>query len=282
MGAHVDVMTRSGTYVYCIVADTKRPKPPRTRAGLAGLGAVRLLPIIWNSRSTAGTSGSPRPRRGLDMWAVVADAPLKEYGEQAINRGLTDLNWVSRAAVAHEAIVESFSAAPAVLPMKLFTIFTSDERVLEHFARERLQIQTLLARVRNHEEWGIRVVLDRARAVAGPDRGAARKDSTSGAGYLQRKKAQQEASAELAQRSRDMMADLYDRFARDATLAKRRTANELPAQGGPLLLDAAFLVPRSRSARFRSLVDRKTQALAPQGYGITLSGPWPPYTFMQD
>jgi hypothetical protein len=276
MGAHVDVMIRSGTYVYCIVADTKRPKPPRARAGLPGLGAVRLLPIIWKGR------GAAAPRRALDMWAVVADAPLKDYNEQAINRGLTDLNWVSRAAVAHEAIVESFSAAPVVLPMKLFTIFTSDERVLEHFARERLQIETLLARVHNHDEWGIRVVLDRARAVADSDRRAARKDGPSGAGYLQRKKAQQEASARLAQRSRDVMADLYDRFARDATLARRRTAHELPVQGGPLLLDAAFLVPRSRSSRFRSLVDRKTQTLAPQGYGITLSGPWPPYTFMQD
>jgi gas vesicle protein GvpL/GvpF len=281
MGAHVDVMTGSGTYVYCIVADTKRPHAPRTRRGLRGLGAVRLLPVTWNRGGAAKASGSPRPRRELEMWAVVADAPLKDYGEQAINRGLTDLDWVSRAAVAHEVIVESFSAAPAVLPMKLFTIFTSDERVLEHIIRERLQIQTLLARVKNHDEWGIRVVLDRAYAVAG-DRGAARRADKSGAVYLQRKKAQQDASAELAQRSRDVIADLYDRLTQDATLARRRAATELPAQGGPLLLDAAFLVLRSRTSRFRSVVARKTLALAPQGYAVTLSGPWPPYTFVQE
>jgi hypothetical protein len=282
MGAHVDGMTRSGTYVYCIVADAKRPRAPRTRHGLRGLGAIRLLPVPGTRRGPARTNGSRRPRRELQMWAVVADAPLKDYGEQAINRGLTDLDWVSRAAVAHEAIVESFSAAPAVLPMKLFTIFTSDQRVLEHIARERLHIETVLERVKNHDEWGIRVVLDRARALAGHDRKAARRDATSGAAYLQRKKAHQDASAELAQRSRDLIADLYDRLAKDATSAKRRTATELPAPGGPLLLDAAFLVPRSRTARFRSAVARKTRALGPQGYGVTLSGPWPPYTFMQD
>jgi hypothetical protein len=42
------------------------------------------------------------------LYAAVADAPLDKYGAAAINKGLTDLDWVSRAAVAHEAVVESF------------------------------------------------------------------------------------------------------------------------------------------------------------------------------
>jgi hypothetical protein len=216
------------------------------------------------------------------MWAVVADAPLAQYSEEAINRGLTDLDWVSRAAVAHERVVESFNTMPAVLPMKLFTIFMNDERVLEHVARERGHIQTLLKRVQDHDEWGVRVVLDKARALAGRAGKPSRAVAASGAGYLQRKKAQQDASTMLAQRSREVVAGLYDRLAHEATLATRRSANELPAQGGPLLLDAAFLVARTRTARFRAGVARQTRDGAPQGYVITLSGPWPPYTFMQD
>jgi hypothetical protein len=45
--------------------------------------------------------------RGLFL--VVADAPLARYGDDAIQRGLSDLDWVSRAAVAHEGVVESSS-----------------------------------------------------------------------------------------------------------------------------------------------------------------------------
>src|SRR5213083_2095260 len=93
---------------------------------------------------------------------VVADAPLDRYGEDAINRGLSDLNWVSRAAVAHEAVIEAFIAAPAVLPMKLFTIFASDDRAREHMRRDARRIDALIRRVANHQEWGLRVVLDRA------------------------------------------------------------------------------------------------------------------------
>ena len=66
------------------------------------------------------------------LHVVVADAPLSEYGEAAIARGLANLEWVSRAAMAHERVVESFGGADAVLPMKLFTIFTNEARAVAH------------------------------------------------------------------------------------------------------------------------------------------------------
>ena len=49
-----------------------------------------------------------------------------------------------------------------------------------------------------------------------------------------------------------------------------------------MLLDAAFLVPRARSATFKALAARESKALARHGYGLTVTGPWPPYTFVQD
>ena len=82
--------------------------------------------------------------------------------------------------------------------------------------------------------------------------------------------------------SNDTVAGLYDRLAKQSGFAKRRTASELPVQGGPLVLDAAFLVPTTRTRRFRSLATREARALARRGYRLTLSGPWPPYNFIQD
>ena len=73
-----------------------------------------------------------------------------------------------------------------------------------------------------------------------------------------------------------------DRLAARSGDAKRRAASELPVQGGPLLLDAAFLVPRAKAASFKALAARESRSLARQGYGLTITGPWPPYTFVQD
>jgi hypothetical protein len=258
-------MAAKGTYVYCVVASARRPRLPRVARGLPGTGPIRLVDVDDG------------------LYAVVADAPLDRYGEAAINRGLADLDWVSRAAVAHEAVVESFIAETAVLPMKLFTIFTSDERAIEHVRAERRRIAAVVKRVANHQEWGVRVVIDRDRAAAAT---APKKKAVtaprSGAAYLSQKKAQRDAGKELAANAREAVAALYDRLAAKSRLARRRTAAELPVQGGPLLLDAAFLVPRARAASFQALASRESRALARQGYGLTFSGPWPPYSFVQD
>jgi hypothetical protein len=272
-------MSTKATYVYCLIAAPREPSIRSAGKGLPGTGRVRLLAVPGGSSvpRARGVRRSPR----LARWLAVADAPVDRYGESAINHRLTDLDWVSRAAVAHESVVESFIDAGAVLPMKLFTIFASDERALEHIRTEGRKIDAVVNRVLDHHEWGVRVLLDRSTATAGAAAGRRTTDS-SGAGYLARKKAQRDRTAELGRKAREVVADLYDRLATHSSFAKRRSATELPVKGGPLLLDAAFLVPRSRTTRFRAAVAREARALAPDGYGLTLSGPWPPYSFMHD
>jgi hypothetical protein len=267
----------TGTYVYCLIAAIRRPALPRVPAGLPGTGPVRLLDV------NGGVANARRiSRRPAKQWLAVADAPLARYGEASINRRLSDLDWVSRAALAHESVVESFIGAPAVLPMKLFTIFTSDRRALEHLQREHARIGSLLDRVAGHQEWGVRIVLD-AGVPPAAKRLRSRTPSTgSGVAYLSFKKAQHLRASDLVQRARATAAGLFDRLRAQAAAAKRRAPAELPVKGGPLLLDASFLVSRSRSVRFRALVERESTALASQGYLVTLSGPWPPYTFVQD
>jgi hypothetical protein len=166
--------------------------------------------------------------------------------------------------------------------MKLFTIFTSDDRAIEHVRAERQRITSVVKRVANHQEWGVRVVLDRARVTDDAQKKRVSASMRTGVAYLTRKKAQRDAAAELATHARETVAALYDRLAGRSRVAKRRLASELPMQGSPLLLDAAFLVPRARATSFQALTARESRSLARHGYGLTVSGPWPPYSFVQD
>jgi len=167
-----------------------------------------------------------------------------------------------------------------VLPMRLFTIFMNDDRVLAHVRGDRDRIKAMVKRVANHQEWGVRVVLDRTRAAA-PSAPTPRRPS-SGVVYLAHKKTQRDAAAKLATSARETVAALYDRLSARARDARRRTASELPMEGGPLLLDAAFLVPRARAAAFQTLTAREAKSLERQGYRLAVNGPWPPYTFVKD
>jgi len=63
-------------------------------------------------------------------------------------------------------------------------------------------------------------------------------------------------------------------------LGEATQATEQAAPGSRLLLDAAFLVPTSRTRTFRAAVKRKTKELGSAGVIVSLTGPWPPYNFI--
>ena len=254
-------------YVYCLIRARTPPDVARSSRGLPGTSRVRAL------------------RVDESLWLIVADAPLSRYGDEPIARGLKDLDWVAAAAMAHERVVEHFTDAKAVVPLKLFTLFASDERALAHVAEDRRRIERLLDRVTGRQEWGVRVMLDETRAlrrwterVARDARRPSRR-APSGATFLRRKKAERDATRALLADARRGADEAFATLARDADQAKRRTLSTVETQAR-LLLDAAFLVPSRRAGRFRTVVDRLAGRLKDRGSRLSLTGPWPPYTFV--
>jgi hypothetical protein len=67
---------------------------------------------------------------------------------------------------------------------------------------------------------------------------------------------------------------VFDELGRVADAAHARTA-----PGTNLLLDAAFLVSTRRAAVFRRTLARAASGLLRDGCPVSLTGPWPPYTF---
>ncbi|HEV3190136.1 MAG TPA: GvpL/GvpF family gas vesicle protein [Polyangiaceae bacterium] len=272
------------------------PRLPPSRRALPGMGPVRVVEVPAKpGRGAVPHAVGPAKRRraaSSRMFVILADAPVNLYDEAGIERGLGDLEWVSRAAVAHERVIEAFLDVTALLPMKLFTIFKTEERALEYIAGEKRRFTAAAKRVADHHEWGMRVAFDPLRArVLSSSRVPARKrsvvggggeEAVSGATYLRYKKAQLRAAAEGSALAKKTASALYDRVAAHARSSVRRAATDDPGEGRTVLLDAAFLVPRSRTAKFRAVVAREARSLAPQGYGLTLTGPWPPYSFVQD
>ncbi len=273
MGDKLPKSTRL-TYVFCVVASGRQPSVRPRLKGPVGLGPVRLLPIDARSDHEA------KERPAIVLWLAVADAPLAHYGAEAINRRLGDLDWVATAAVAHERVVESFRAAEGILPLKLFTIFETDRRALDDVRRRRSSIDGLFGRVIGHDEWGIRVMRDRLVRSARP--ASNHVEAGGGAGYLAAKKAQRDAEVGRSLSAERTMEALYDRLAGAASEAVRRSADDVPAKTSSLLLDAAFLVSRQRAKRFQTTVAREARRLSTLAYRVTLSGPWPPYSFMQE
>jgi len=214
---------------------------------------------------------------GEHLWAIAQSVPETAYGETALARGLQNLDWVGPRALAHERVIESFLSAPALLPMHLFTLFTSDDRVAQHVHSDGARIRRLLKRVEGKVEWGLRLLFDEKAARAKISKQPVR----SGTEFLARKRDVLGINRARVKEARGEADRLYKSMSRLAAAAQRRTSLERAAPGSRLLLDAAFLVPVAESGAFRSAVRQQTRDLRSVGITMSVTGPWPPYNFVE-
>jgi hypothetical protein len=246
----------SATYLYCVVSCPGMLSTSGAPPGLPGLSDPRALPV------------------GDGLWLVAADAPLPAYSADSIQENLQDLDWISGRALAHEAVVEHFGRTGTVVPMKIFTLFAGDDRALEHIRNDRGRLDRILSRIAGCQEWGVLVRFDESRAkeaVANDRR------PSSGTDFLQRKKLEKDAARTLLSKLQPEMDEVFADLAAQAAESRRRA----PVSPSPLLLDGAFLVRTEDAADFEKTVSRWAGRLADSACELTLTGPWPPYNFLE-
>jgi hypothetical protein len=247
------------SYVFCLVRSARRPTLRGISDGMPGGDKLRAIEV------------------GDGVWAVVQSVPEAEYGEAALARGLQDLDWVGPRAIAHERIIESFLSAAALLPMQLFTLFTSDDRVAEHVRSDRARIGRILTRVEKKVEWGLRLTWNEKEAREK----AAKRPARTGTEFLARKRDVLDVGRRRLADARTAANRVYKAIDRQAAASQRRTSLERAAPGSRLLLDAAFLVPVAKSGAFRTAIREETRRLRGTGIETSLTGPWPAYNFIQ-
>ena len=246
------------TYLYCVV---RSAKPPNTSGVPPGLPHGTVPRALAAGRAT---------------WLVVSAVPLDSYGPERLDAGLRDLDWVARIAVAHEAVVEHFARQhdATVVPMKLFTMFSAEERAVREMEARRREIDRVLKRIAGCEEWGVRIM----RTAVRPGRHH-RSTARTGAAFLASRKELRDSARTALEEAATVAASVFDSLsplARDA-----RWRDNFPAGATPPLLDAAFLVPADRRSRFRTAARRAAKACSEAGAEMTLTGPWPAYNFVQ-
>lgn len=244
-------------YVYCIVRRARRPAHAGLSEGLPGAGQVSVDAL----------------EQGL--WIVTAPVPLAQYGPGALEPALRDLEWVSTVALAHQGVVEHFARqrGASVVPMKLFTMFSTAERARSALRNQTPQLRRVFERIDGCEEWGVRVM---QRPSPGPVPRTSKPQT--GAAFLASRKHARDLAASAA---REAAAAAERAFASLSKVAREQRRRPAASDGGAApLLDAAFLVPFRSRGRFHSAAERMAHDVARTGGQMTLTGPWPPYSFV--
>jgi gas vesicle protein GvpL/GvpF len=256
--------TGDGLWAYCI---TRASDPP----------------------AIAGVHGTPVERLEDDGLAVlVSRVRLAEFGEEALRRNLNDMDWLERVARDHETVLERALEGGTIVPLRICTIFADEDGAARMLAEQRSAFDTALDVLDGRQEWGVKLIVDRAaleaaareRAPEGFDEELEGR-SAGGAYMLRRRQERQlrEAADRLAGGiAEDVHARLQD-WATDAVVNRPQNP-ELSGHEGEMLLNAAYLVEAGKVERLHELVEELRERHRELGARLELTGPWPPYNFV--
>jgi hypothetical protein len=260
-----------GWYVYGVVAEGWEPAAP-----IDGIDGEHPVTVV----------------SGEGIAAIASRVPLDEFGEDVLTEQVEDLAWLEDNARRHETILDRVREQTTLVPMRLCTIYNTDTSVREMLAREHEFLADALRRLEGRTEWGVKVFADlsagRARAEEPSD--AAReadqrlRESGPGAAYMLEKQLEGIRDAEAEGVLEDCCATVHARLSTLAVEAKLNPPQprELTKRDEQMLLNGVYLVDDAASGEFASTAAAMQTEYAGAGIDVELSGPWPPYNFVND
>jgi hypothetical protein len=205
-----------------------------------------------------------------DLAAVVSDTPLVIHDPTREN------------VLAHEFVNETVMREFTVIPMSFGTVFRSEEDVGELLRSTYRAFSDVLDKMQDKIEFGLKILWDRDKVMAEieqeNDEIRRLKDeitrNAASSTYFARMQLGRLVEAALEEAGNRYVAEVHDAL-RPVAVASR--SNKVI--GDRMILNAAFLVERSREKEFDEMVkdiSRKYEATLNFRY----TGPWPPYNFV--
>jgi hypothetical protein len=243
--------------------------------------------VLWVYGALARAPGAPeapgidgrpvRVHQRAGATVLVSEVPAARFSAEALRERLEDLDEVERLARAHEGVLERAMADGAVVPFRLCTIYSSADALDAMLDSEAPHLAAALDRLEGTQEWGVKGFARAAVAAGGPT------EAASGTEYLLRKRERREAAIADREATETVVAEIHARLAERAAAAtlSRPQDRRLSGRETEMLLNASYLVPGDRAHAFRELVEDLGRRHEPDGVELELTGPWPPYHFVE-
>jgi hypothetical protein len=209
--------------------------------------------------------------------ALASELSTESYGPDVWRAHAEDPKWLEQVASRHHAVLQEVVGQADVLPLRLPGIH-QDLATLQQVLRDQLaSLEHALERIRGHVELGAKVFLVNQTT----QQAEAEQRPTSGRDYLARRSAEASNREEARLRRQKEVLDAHEAMAHGSTHAAVNAPQDaaLSGRSEPMLLNAAYLVPRDGLDEFVALAERVHDELARDGMTLEVTGPWPPYNF---
>jgi gas vesicle protein GvpL/GvpF len=222
-----------------------------------------------------------------DVVAVVSKVRREEFCGPDAETRMQDLAWVGPRACRHEAVVEKRMRFSPVLPARFATLFSSFESLEKFMKTHHTGIRRFLDQVTGKDEWAVKGMLERTKAkeamfseiIAGREEELS--GLSQGARYLLEKRLRADAETELQASLQKICEELIQGLRHIAAPFLQRPVLSLGTgkEAGEMILNCAFLVPRSAGSDFHKQISEANASHRERGLNFEITGPWPAYSF---
>lgn len=222
------------------------------------------------------------------LQALVSPIPFAQFSPQQIEQA--DINWLAAKAEAHQNVLAAVLPHATILPLRFGTLCRTAENVQQLLGDNEAIFQQNLAALEGHHEWGVKIFFAGEELAvyvrqSRPDlRQLQTEVASQGAGtaYFGRKKIAQVVDTAVRQAQDNIVAQCHEQLTQLATATRLNSlpAKELTGKSETPLLNGAYLVPTADQTALAQQVQTLQESYAPLGFEILLTGPWPPYNFV--
>ncbi|MGO9740677.1 MAG: GvpL/GvpF family gas vesicle protein [Roseiarcus sp.] len=219
--------------------------------------------------------------------ALVGVVPIAEYVGADSERRLSDVAWLAPRVRRHGELVEWAAQRSSVFPAPFATLYSSLDSLTAFMRAHEAAIVAFLAAVADKDEWELRAAahfdepdaLDRLACDARPEW----RKLSKGARYMRLCRDKSAlidfGRAQAAALMGEFVAELGPLTSDARQLGLARAADA----GGPEpVARYALLIRRTSIASVRERIREMAETAESRAVAITLSGPWPPFSFRPD
>ena len=225
-----------------------------------------------------------------EIGAIVSEVDRSEFCGDAAEACLGDLAWLGPRVCRHEAAIEEVMGQTPVLPACFATLFTSIDRVQQYVSEHRRSIAGFFSQLGDKQEWAVKGLLNRTdspKKPSSPDRPVAEEPTmvtSPGARYFREMRIKAQWERDFNSRLREFCRSAAAALAAHAGSYRERKVLA-PVEAGTdaeMVLNWAFLLSPATLDAFQGCLERLNGGEAFPGLTLTLTGPWPPYSFVPD
>ena len=216
--------------------------------------------------------------------AVFTAVSDEAFSQETIDRRAGDLEWLGAIGYRHQAVVQDVMKKAALVPLRAFTLFSSEQALRAYLHENADMLGKALDRLGGKQEWTLRVEFEPQRWNEAL---VSRIDSlrelqqqidqaAPGKAFLLRKKLDDEKKRASHAAEEALVAEIEQQVLEKLSCETVAESRERRDGAFPQI---NVLIERDEEATLQELHASLNDRYAGEGVALALTGPWPPYTF---